>query len=272
MWLKTKLVVTILVFIGSVSLYPMGRIIIQNDRDAIRAMGAQMSHMRHLLEIYSLIGSGVSYKNPKKRLEVMIWDYEKTIEVIKKRYKNDKFIQNSLKKAQKAWIPLKKEFEEVLGDDKPHQEMIRKDAIFIHNNIRDVIKEMEAIKNHLVKISKNRDNEILNAAIEVSASARRLSSHYMMKMWRLPDPTIEKHWDRGAEIFKKSLETLEKSKFMKNPEFAKELAKAKKAYKYILTIYSFKGKYMPVAIQDKANIAYKAGMNMVKIILNDTKK
>jgi len=29
---------------------------------------------------------------------------------------------------------------------------------------------------------------------------------------------------------------------------------------------------MPVAIQDKANIAYKAGMNMVKIILNDTKK
>ena len=263
-----KIVIT-LVASSTVALYPMGRVVIQNDTDAVRAMGAQMSHMRHMLEIYSLIGTGVTYKDPQKRLKMMIWDYEETIKTVGKKYKNDKYVQESIAKSKKAWEPLKKEMSKVLGGKETPEE-VEKGAMFVHDNIRSVIREMENMKHHFVEISGTKNIKELDSALEVAASARRLSAHYMMKMWGLPDPTIEKHWNKGAEIFRKSLETLSKSEFAKIPEFKKELDTAQKSFNFLMTVSKFKNKYVPVAVQDKADKAYKAGMNMAKYILEHT--
>ena len=257
----------ILISISSVSLYPMEKVVINSNTDVIKAMGAQMSHMRHMLEIYSLIGTGVTYKDPEKRLNMMIKNYEKTIKLISDKYKKDKVVQKDVAKAQKAWKPLKIELNKALSGKESEKEL-KKGAMFVHNNIRNVIKEMENIKNHFVEINGSKDIKELNAAIEVAASARRLSAHYMMKMWKLPDPTIEKHWNKGVEIFKKSLDILAKSKFIKNPEFKKQWNTADKSLKYILFINKSKNKYMPVIVQDRADKAYNAGIKMAEYVLN----
>ena len=267
---KRFLKAVVIVSVGvTVALYPMERVVIKNDTDAVRAMGAQISHMRHMLEIYSLIGTGVTYKDPQKRLKVIILDYEETIKTVGKRDKNDKYIQDSIARSEKAWEPLKKEMDRALSG-KETQAELEKGAMFVHDNIRSVIREMENMKHHFVEISGTKNLEMLDAALDVSTSARRMSAHYMMKMWGLPDPTIEKHWNKGAEIFKKSLEILSKSEFAKDPEFKKELDIAQNSFNFFMTVINFKNKYVPVAVQDKADKAYKAGMMMAKYILEHT--
>ena len=264
--------VILFVAVGTtMSLYPTERVVIQSDEDAVRAVGAQMAHIRHMLEIYSLIGTGVTYKDPQKRLESMILDYEETIKSIKKIYKSDKFVQNSIAKSKKAWEPLKKELSKALSGKETQKEM-EKGAIFFHDNIRSVTKEMESMKRHFVDISGAKHFKLLDAALEVAASARRLSSHYMMRMWGLPDPTIEEHWNKGVEIFKSSLDKLSKSEFVKNPQFKKQLDIAKKSFNILTTVNKFKDKYVPIIAQDKADKAVKAGMMMTKYILEHKHK
>ncbi len=250
----------------TVALYPMEKIEIKNDADAIRLMGAQMSNMRHMLEIYSLIGTGVTYKDPQKRLKETISNYEETIKRVEEKYKSDKFIRKSISRSKKAWVPLKEKLDKALSG-KESQEKMKKGAMFVHDNMRHVIKEMEDMKGHFVEKSGTKNLKELNAALEIAASARRFSAHYMMKMWEIPDPTIEKHWNEGAKIFKTSLDTLSHSHFAKHPEFKKQLDIAKNSFSFLMTVSKFKDKYMPVAVQDKADKAYKAGINMAKYIL-----
>ena len=257
------------VFIGlmgaTIALYPMEKVVIKDYEDAIRDIGAQMANMRNMLEVYALIGVGVDYKDPQKRLEDMISSYEQTLNTLAKRYKNDKFIQNSIAKSKEAWEPLKKELSKALGGKETKEEM-KKGAIFVHDHMRSVIKELEDMKHHLVVLSKTKHTKMLDAAIEVAASARRISSHYMMKMWNLDDPTIKEHTDRGAKILKESLDTLSASTFVKDENFKKQLDKAKGAYNFLMNILKFK-RYVPVAVQDNSDTIYKAGMAMTAYIL-----
>ncbi len=263
--LKRLLAVVVAGVVGISQIFAME---IKSDTDAIVAMGESEAEMRHMLEFYAFIGAGVKYKKPKDKLKEHIKEHEEVMQAIGNRYKGNKAIMKSVNAEKKAWEPVKNLLLTALSGKKT-QEQMTKEALFVDANIRSVIKELENFKKNLVEKSGVKNAKYLDAAEEIGASARRLSAHYMMKMWDLPDPTIMEHWNRGVEIYKHSLEVLEKSKFAKNPEFKKELDTAKQSYDFFMMVIKFKNKYVPIMVQRKADAAIKAGKKMVEIILKD---
>ena len=245
---------------------------IKTPLKAVEALGHEMSEMRHMLETFVMIGSGVSYKLPKEQLKTSINLYEDVIAGMEKGFTDD-VIQKQIAMGRKGWAPVKQALEISL-QDKPSREAMKKKAIFVHGNIRTVIKAMEAMKAHMVTQAKFSAIKELNAAIEIDASARRLSAHYAMAMWKLPDPTIEKHWQKGVAVYTQSLKILEKSLFADDPAFAKNLKITQKMLASFNMMHDMAmgGVFTPAILQKRANKTSQAAMQMVKIILSHAKK
>ena len=184
-------------------------ITLNNNKDTILALGMEMSNMRKMLESYIMIGAEIDYKHPDQKLKNGIIHYETLLTTIEKKYPDDKTIQESILISRHAWKYVKEAMQLTLQH--VSLERLKKGANFIHGNIRTVIKEMEHMKKYLLETSNIQDKEALNASIEIAASARRLSAHYMMALWHLNDPTIQKHWNKGLKIYGDSLEILKNS-------------------------------------------------------------
>ena len=266
----TFLVVALILGITSINAKEM-----KKELKTILDLGKQMSSMRNMLETYALVATDVEYKEPEKRLEDSMKEYEEVLDFIDKNLK-DKDIEASIKASRKAWAPVKKAFLSAKNHHKTinkgskhdsiHDKMID-EGIFIHSNIRSVIKELAKMKAHIIEKQKIKDSTELNAAIEIAASSQRLSAHYMMKMWGLPDPTIQEHWDNGVKIYTDSIAILKKSAYYKDPKFKKELDSSEKNLNYFTTVIMFDDKYVPVVVHEKAQLAFKSANNMSKTIL-----
>jgi len=227
--------------------------------------GAQMSNVRLMLEVYALTGLGIHYSNPKEILKRSINSYEKTLKTFETTFKNPA-IQDSAKKSYAAWTPVKKVLETIIAGGGAPNEM-KKGGLFVHNHIRAIIKGMSSIKKVLLAQSKIKNIKALNAAIEIGASARRLSSHFMMRMWKLDDPTIEKHWNNGVKIYGDSLALLKKSPFASDPEMQKLLKESEKDYQYFKMKWGM-GTSGGTLIHKKAEKIYIDSQKMEKIILS----
>lgn len=236
---------------------------IKHDTDMIKAMGYGMSKMRNMLETYAMVGMGISYKNPKKRLFETIYAYEEIIDTLQKNYQDAK-IQESVSRSKKAWIPLKKAFECI---NRGNTEQMKKDALFAHANIRAVIKEMALVKKYLVEKSPLPDIKALNAAIEIATSSQRLSAHYMMRLWELDDPTIQKHWDKGLAIYRSSVVFLKHSVYYReNKIFKKALDDCEKT----LVFYNFafaQKTGIGSLVDKKSNRVFLNANTLIKIII-----
>ena len=235
----------------------------------VLAIGGQMTNMRHLLETYALIATNVSYKAPEKRLLKGILEYEGTINSIEKQYK-DKEIVESIKAGKKAWKPVKEALLTSIKDNDAKRMM--KEGLFIHANIRSVIKELANMKKYLLNRYNPKDKEEINAVIEIDASSQRLSAHYMMKMWGLPDPTIQKHWDKGVKIYKESIEILKASHYYKEPKFKKLLDRTERHLKYFTMVVTFEDKFVPILVQDKAEDVCKVSDIMGEMVIDEITK
>ena len=237
--------------------------------DAILDTGTQMSNMRNMLETYSLLATQVNYKSPEKRLKSSIVEYENVLDFISKNFK-DKEIVRSIQKSRKAWKPIKKALLTALSDNDKKRMM--DEGLFIHGNIRSVIKELAKIKKYLLKKKSIKGGDLLNASIEIQASSQRLSAHYAMKMWGLPDPTIMKHWNNGVKIYQDSIKTLKASEFYKNKEFKTALDNTEKQLKYFNIVIMFEDKFVPVLVHDKAQDSFESAKKLSKIILDKIAK
>ncbi len=240
----------------------------KKDTSNILALGMEMSNMRDMLKSYILIGAKVKYKNPTQKLKNGIVHYEHLLEEMKNGYPHDIIIQTSIQSSLTAWIKVKEAMELALQNESLKK--MKKGAIFIHGNIRIVIKELAHMKKHLLDKSTIKNKKALNASIEIAASARRLSAHYMMDLWHLDDPTIQKHWDKGLKIYADSVEILKQSTFIENPNFYYLLQKSIKLHKYF-TRMGGKAKIYSILIDKKADIAFNQAKQMSIIILQSTK-
>lgn len=248
---------------------PVQAVEITTPLDAVQAMGHEMSEMRHMLETFAMIGTGVTFKLPKEQLKQSVELYEESIRMMKETFP-DSEIQKQIKIGQAGWAPVKKALMASLQEKKPSPEAMKKGAIFIHGNIRKVIKAMEAMKGYMLTKAQFKAINELNAAIEIDASARRLSAHYAMWMWGLPDPTIEAHWNKGMKIYQTSIATLEKSPLAKDPVFHDLLTIAKKQRMFFVMIQRMGShkRFVPALVQVNAGKASDAAIKMAKIILD----
>jgi len=237
---------------------------IKDDRDAILKLGMEMSNMRDMLEAYILVGIKLDYKNPTQKLKNGIGHYENLLVALQSKYKDDTEIQKNLSISFQAWKVVREAMVLALHDTS--LEKMKEGAIFIHGNIRTVIKALASMKKILLKKSSIKDKEALNASIEIAASARRLSAHYMMALWKLNDPTIEKHWNKGLKIYADSLAILKQSNYIDNPKFKTLLSNCSKYHRYF-TRMGEKPKIFSILIDKKSNMAFEAAKQMTTMIL-----
>jgi len=239
---------------------------IASGQDAVLQIGRQMANIREMLETYIMLGAKIEYDAPKERLKKLMGEYEQTLDDMVKRFP-DPEIQKSVDKSKKAWQPLKKDLLEAFETE--DSKKLRQEAMRIHSEIRGVIRELEKMKEWVIAKEKVPNVEALDAAIEIGASSQRLTSHYMMKMWGLPDPTIKEHWDRGVAKYEKAIEVLKASKFAKDPKFKKLLRAVERDLNYFKTVITFEDDYMPVVVHRRGKDALERSMQMVQIILAD---
>jgi len=240
---------------------------IKSPLDAVQALGHEMSEMRHMLETFAMIGTGVTFKLPKEQLKTSVKLYEDVIAGMEKGFSDDA-IQKQIAIGRRGWAPVKQALETSLQKN-PDRNMMKEKAIFIHGNIRTVIKAMEAMKAHMLHKAKFKAIRELNAAIEIDASARRLSAHYAMWMWDLPDPTIEKHWQKGVKIYQDSLALLEQSSFASDAAFKDLLSDARRQLMLFGMMHKMAGnkRFTPALAQTRAAKASGDAMQMAGIIL-----
>jgi len=242
---------------------------IKTPLDAVQALGHEMSEMRHMLETYAMIGAGVSFKLPREQLKASMSLYEEVISQMEKQFA-DKEIQEQITVSHTSWAPVKKALETALQKCQPSPKEMKEEAIFIHGNIRSVIKALEAMKSYMLTKTAFKAIGELDAAIEIDASARRLSAHYAMWMWDLDDPTIEQHWQKGMNIYAHSVAVLEKSTFAQKERFGKMLAKVKKQLEIFEMMHAAASRelFTPALIQVRAQKTSETAMKMMAMILH----
>jgi hypothetical protein len=231
----------------------------------ILKLGGQMSNVRLMLETYALIGIGIPYSEPDKLLKSSIKEYEDLLAELEKRFE-DPVIRQGVHKSKTAWKPVKKAL--LTASANADKEAMKKHAQFIHDNIRSVIKELASAKQYLLKKRQLKNSDMLNASIEIGASARRLSAHYMMRLWKLDDPTIEQHWKRGLEIYGESVERLKHSSFYQDAAFKKLLDRCSHELRYFTMLSSLKTRHVPTLVHKKAEGVYRQANEMSRIILS----
>jgi len=237
---------------------------INNDKESILALGMEMSNMRDMLEAYIMVGAKVEYKNPTQKLQDGILHYEDLLLSIQKKYPDDTQIQASVTASLKAWKHVKKAM--LLALNNETLEKMKKGAIFIHGNIRTVIKELAKMKQHFLDQSNINNKDALNASMEIAASSRRLSAHYMMDLWHLDDPTIQAHWNKGLKIYGDSIKVLKNSSYMNDKKFSRLLKQCISYHRYF-TKMGNKQKIYSILIDKKADIAFRKAKEMTEIIL-----
>ena len=238
------------------------------EKNALK-LGGQMSNVRLMLETYAMIGIGIPYSKPEELLKKSMAEYESVLNSLEKEFK-DEAIQSSIKRSRAAWKPVKEAL--LTASTSKDKELLKKEAQFVHDNIRSVIKELASSKKYLLQKAKLKNGDVLNASIEIGASARRLSSHYMMRLWKLPDPTIEKHWKNGLKIYNDSINTLKKSSFASDPSFKKYLDSTSRELRYFNMLDSMKSGHVPTLVHKKAEKVYREANEMSRIILSNSGK
>lgn len=243
---------------------------IKNDLDAALALGTEMSNVRAMLENYTAIGAKIIYKNPKGRLNQNIQDHESLLDNLANSFQ-DPFVIKTVKESKIAWGPIREAL--LTTQTEADSSKMRKSAQFIHDNIRSVIKKLSLLKKYFLEKSNFKNTDELNAAIEIAASARRLSAHYMMAMWKLPDPTIKKHWNQGIKIYSDSIAILKKSSFNRKTDFRLLLKSLEKILKYLVMASPTNEAetFIPSIVHKKCDKAFNAGNKMVKIISSSQK-
>ncbi len=259
---KKLLVAIVVILLGSINLHA-GKIGIAEK--SILNIGGQMSNVRLMLETYAMIGLGIPYSNPQEILKKSIAEYEGVLDSLEKNFK-DETILMSVKKSRAAWKPVKEAL--LTASANTDKEDMKKQAQFVHDNIRSVIEELASIKIYLLKKSALKNGDMLNASIEIGASARRLSSHYMMRIWKLNDPTIEKHWKKGLKIYADSIKLLESSGFAKDPSFNKYLTACDHQLKYFQMIDKLKSNHVATLVHKNAEKVYSEANEMSRFILS----
>ena len=262
--LKTISIFILLNFLSINVLNASSSIVLKNNKESILSLGMEMSNMRNILKSYIQIGAKISHGNPTQTLKDGIVHYENLLEALKIKYPNNPTIQESIKTSKVAWVEVKKAMELSLTDIS--LEEMKKGAIFIHGNIRTVIKELALMKKDLLQSSDISNKEALNASMEIAASAHRLSAHYMMDLWHLDDPTIDKHWNKGLKIYADSIEILQNSPYIENQEFKELLQNCKKRHVYF-TKMGKKARIYSILIDRKATIVFNNAKRMTQIIL-----
>lgn len=231
---------------------------IENDKSAVIHLGKELSSIRNMLEIYAQITGGIKYELPKERLQYSLEELEAFLDTLDSKYGSDTIITSSTKSARELWKPVKEILENALAEN-ADRKILKEKVVYVHDHIRGTIKNISKMKAHIIEVSGISHIAEINAALEIAASSRRLSAHYMMKMLNIKDPTTETHYIQGLKKYEEALLLLKASKSsQKTADMLKIFEKRLQYFKNVWDMHIF----TPSLVVKKANEVFSMAMEL----------
>jgi hypothetical protein len=242
-------------------------VVLTSDRDTIVALGDEIAGMRDMLKNYIMSAIDLKYKDPNRRLDENIEQFESTIEAVRQKY-SDTEVVDALATIDKTWSTFKGKL--LLGKEKKvSKEQMKEGALYIHDNTRTIVKALMLMKRYFIQKSSIKEIKVYSASRNIGVSARGFGSHYMLKMWEVNDPTIKEHWDnKVAKKLLASLVVIKASSYGTNPRVKAILKTVERDYRYLDHLfYGMEGNYMPSLVDKKTNEMYRLSLELSEIIL-----
>jgi len=215
---------------------------IKSPTHAVDIAGKQRMFTQRMLKDYAMVGMGNTFGKPKEDLKKISADFQDHMESLAGFTKNDA-LKKSIKKVEVLWGPLKKTLAEAPSKEKVEKLQIDLDAL---------LKASDDTTKLFAKESGKVSGDIINKSGRQRMLSQRMASLYMLKVWEVEDPQFKTKLDDAMNLFKTSLDELEKSS-LNTDEIKKLLAKVKRSFMFFEMMSRSKSKFVPTLIYKKSN-------------------
>jgi len=215
---------------------------ITSPTHAVDIAGKQRMFTQRMLKDYAMVGMGNTFGKPEEDLKKVSDEFQDHLESLSKYAKNDE-IKKSLDKVERLWIPLRKTLSGTPDKAKVEKLQIDLDVL---------LKASDETTKLFAKASGKDSGEIVNKAGRQRMLSQRMAGLYMLKVWEVEDPQFKTKLDESMNLFKTSLDELEKSS-LTTDEIKVLLAKVKRSFMFFEMMSRSKSKFVPTLIYKKSN-------------------
>jgi nitrate/nitrite-specific signal transduction histidine kinase len=215
---------------------------IKSPTEAVNISGKQRMFTQRMLKDYAMIGMGNTFGNPNEDLNTTIHDFSDNLLSLSTYTKDDE-TKKSLETVKSLWEPILATLEEAPSKEKVEKLQIDLDAL---------LKAADDTTKLFAKSSGTSSGETVNKAGRQRMLSQRMASLYMLKVWDVKDPQFETKLNDAMNLFKVSLEELEKSE-LNTDEITALLKKVKRSFQFFEMMSRSKSKFVPTLIYKKSN-------------------
>ncbi|MEA2048814.1 MAG: type IV pili methyl-accepting chemotaxis transducer N-terminal domain-containing protein [Campylobacterota bacterium] len=215
---------------------------IKGASHAVDVAGKQRMFTQRMLKDYAMVGMKNSFGNPLEDLKKIMAEFESASGALKA-YTTDKEIQKSITKMEALWQPI----QEVLSQEAKKEKVGK-----LQEDLEALLKVADDTTKLFSKASGKESGEVVNMAGRQRMLSQRMASLYMLKVWGIDDPQFGKKMDKAMDLFKSSLETLQKSQ-LNTEDINRLLTKVKRSFLFFEMMNKSKSKFIPTLIYKKSN-------------------
>jgi len=210
--------------------------------DAVDVAGKQRMFTQRMLKDYAMVGMKNSFGNPDEDLKQIMVEFEEHLYALHE-YTKNKEIKKSIKKVEKLWLPIKKVLENT-----PSKEKVSK--------LQESLDLLLSAANDTTRLFAKETGKESGKVVDMSGRQRmlsqRMASLYMLKVWGVDDEKFKDKMQSSMELFKTSLEKLQKSK-LNTDEINKLLSEVKKSFIFFEVMNKSSNTFIPSLIYKKSN-------------------
>jgi len=221
---------------------PLMAIEIHSPTDAVNIAGKQRMFTQRILKDYAMIGMHNTFGKPDVDLKETIEAFEDHMESLLKYTKNER-TKKSIEKVKVLWLPLKK-----LLIQAPQKEKVGQ----LQKDLDVLLQASDDTTKLFAKDSGKESGKIVNISGRQRMLSQKMASLYMLRVWGIEDATFKQKLNDAMQLFKVSLEDLEKSD-MNTEEIKSLLSKVKRSFMFFEMMNRSKSKFIPALIYKKSN-------------------
>jgi len=234
---------------------------IKTKQDAMIAIGLETANLNSILSLLCMNYMGVEYNNPHQRIQAIAKHYDETLEAMHKGFESPDIRQN-IDNLKAQWARSK---DKILAQFNNNTSQ-KIDARSVYDSIQTNLAELK--KTQALFLEGFQTNHIadVNAAIEIGASAKQLSSLYLIKLCKLDNPTYDELWLKAVHRFQTGIATLKQSSLMHDKTFTTALTASEK-HLHFFEMMKKMSRGAPVAIDKRSDQVLRLSTQMLKTIL-----
>jgi nitrate/nitrite-specific signal transduction histidine kinase len=232
----------ILLSFTSLSTHSLFAIDIKSIYEAVDISGKQRMFTQRMLKDYAMIGMKNSFGSPDKDLKEIISEFEEHLYALHDYTKNDE-IKKSTKKLEALWLPIKKVLE-----SPPNKEEAGK----LQEDLERLLSAANDTTALFAKETGKESGKIVDMSGRQRMLSQRMAGLYMLKVWGVDDNKFKEKMKKSMELFKSSLEELQKSE-LNTDEINTLLDDVEKSFMFFEIMNKSNSVFIPSLIYKKSN-------------------